>query len=176
VGDSLVRPAADANLRLDSSPRGRARCEVDNAEYGCPPCSAQVNVHRVEREVRSPTWRNRRATLNLLENFLPLCIFRARGASTGSGKRFPDQRQVVRADCVADCDVNSVARDVSNVPSLRNQLNWTSMFFDHFGAPQLLYCISIAKIMCCFLYLYKEYTAPIKRVAPRDFATSFACI
>jgi hypothetical protein len=63
-------------------------------------------------EVRSPTWSNSSALLHLLDKLLPPSFFRARGAGTRWSEPFPDQRKVVRADCVADRDVDSVARDI----------------------------------------------------------------
>jgi hypothetical protein len=66
-------------------------------------------------EVRSPTWRNNSTALHLLDKLLPLSLFRTRGAGTRWSEPFPDQRKVVRADCVADRDVDSVARDVRMV-------------------------------------------------------------
>jgi hypothetical protein len=53
AGDSLDRPATDASLRLGRSLRGEERREVDNAKCRQPPCSSQVNKHRMKGKIRS---------------------------------------------------------------------------------------------------------------------------
>jgi hypothetical protein len=74
-----------------------------------------MKAHKMKGEVRSPTWRSSSAALHLLDKLLPLSFFRARSASTRSSETFPDQRKVVRTECVADRDVDIMARDVRMV-------------------------------------------------------------